>query len=281
MLLRRRDVLTESIRPILKCFRKEEGPDADVTEKRVVFWILLLFTIVLAVWIGRNRNVISPYDAAYYIGAPVSSTYSNTLDAMNVYTGELMKDSYHDYLLNTDILHSAILFQLLNIHSPPERIYSFSMTMVVLFELMLFLFGQELFEKETHKYRKTAVFQVFATLLILEAYSLSSVSHRFVYRTYEGKSVVSYLYLSLIFLFCYILYKKREEKWPWLGLYLCTMSGVAFCNSAVFLIPGMIGTTAFLYILTEGLLKHNRRILIGFSGILCLSIFWILLYVIL
>ncbi len=270
--LKRRRPLIESVKQL----------PSSVPKMLLVFWVMVL-ALAIALLLGFNTNSISDYDACYYIGLPVSSTYSNTLELLSPYTGLPLEEPQHFYLLNTDTLHSAVIYQALNIHPLMERKYSFTMAMALIFEMCLYLCGRELFRKE---YGKTAVFQLLANLVLLNAYSIAGVSHYFAYRTYEGKAITSYLYMTIIFCFCLALYKKAADKdtqqtrqaWPWAGLFFCGVSGVAFCNTALFVVPAMMGITLLPYVFSEGLLHRHWRACLYFLLVLLPCLLWIILY---
>ena len=50
-------------------------------------------------------------------------------------------------------------------------------------------------KKEAEK----TVFVILADLVLLFSYSLGGVSQYFAYRTYEGKAIIAYLYMTVIF----------------------------------------------------------------------------------
>lgn len=267
VILRRRSVLIESIRNVGKS-----------REKRILLAALAIMTLAVALLLGFNTNSISDYDAAYYIGLPSASTYSNTLELVNALTGRMLKAPEHFYLLNTDMLHSAVVYQALGLHPLVERRWSFTIAMVILFEMVLYQCGKEFFRKE---YARTGVFCVFANLILFFSYGIANVSHYFAYRTYEGKSVVSYLYMSLIFCFCLALYKEENGRWPWAGLFLCSVSGISFCNTALFIVPAMIAFTLCPYVLSVGFVQKKWKVLLNYAIALVPGLFWFIMYEIL
>ena len=121
------------------------------------------------------------------------------------------------------------------------------------------------------------VFVILADLVLLFSYSLGGVSQYFAYRTYEGKAIIAYLYMTVIFGFCLAIYRKETSLWPWCGLFLCGTGGIAFSNSALFIVPCMIGATLFPYVLCDGILKRQWHLLKRYIIVLLPSVFWMLL----
>ena len=127
-------------------------------------------------------------------------------------------------------------------------------------------------KKEAEK----TVFVILADLVLLFSYSLGGVSQYFAYRTYEGKAIIAYLYMTVIFGFCLAIYRKETSLWPWCGLFLCGTGGIAFSNSALFIVPCMIGATLFPYVLCDGILKRQWHLLKRYIIVLLPSVFWML-----
>lgn len=263
-MLRRRKVLADSIQNLF-----------ESRDKMLLLAVLAVMTLAVALLLGYNTDTISDYDAAYYIGLPSASSYSNTLELVNALTGKVQKAPDHFYLMNTDTLHSAMIYQALGIHPLIERKWSFTIAMVILFEMVLYQCGKEFFRKE---YVRTGVFCVFANLTMFFSYGIANVSHYFAYRTYEGKSIVSYFYMSLIFCFGLALYKKEKGKWPWAGLFLCCVSGISFCNTALFVVPAMAAFSLFPYVLSDGFFRRKWNILLSYVIMLLPGLFWIVLH---
>ena len=134
---KRRRVLADSVRTI-----------PGSTQKNISVLILLLAAVGLAVLLGFNTNTLSTYDSNNYIGLPVASVYSNTLDRVAPYSGTLLEAPEQFYIMNTDTLQSAIVYQVLNIHPLMERKWSFTIAMVILFEMGLYQCANGFFKKK-------------------------------------------------------------------------------------------------------------------------------------
>ncbi len=263
-LVRRREVLAGSIRNLF-----ESG------QKLSAVLCIAVMALAIAVLLGFNTNTISDYDSGYYIGLPVSSVYSNTLELLSPFEGKVLDRPQAFYIMNTDTLHSAVIYQALKIHPLMERKWSFTIAMVLLFEMVIYQCGKLFFQKE---YAKTGVCCLFANLALLFSYSIGGVSHYFAYRTYEGKAIICYLYMTMIFCFGLALYKKEKGAWPWACLFLCTVSGISFTNTALFVVPCMAGLTLLPYILSEGICHKKWKYLVNYVIILLPGVVWLALY---
>lgn len=236
--------------------------------------VFLVASGALALILGMNINHISDFDAGYYIGLPVSSVYSNTIELMDPYSGQMLPEPESFYILNTNTIHSAVIFQFLNLHPLVEEKFSMTAALVIVFCLFLYKGGQLLFQENR---RKALMFLALSVLALLFSYSLAGVSHYFAYRTYEGKAITSYLYTTGIFVFFLGIFREKEEKWGWSGLFFAALGGVAFCNTAIFVIPVMISALILPWILLE----RKWKALLPYVGVMAVSGFWLCLHLIL
>lgn len=261
---KKRTVLFDSLKDIPGC-----------RQKNISLFILAVSAIALALLVGFNTNTLSNYDSNNYIGLPVASVYSNTLDRVAPYAGTLLESPEEFYMMNTDTLQSAIVYQVLNIHPLMERKWSFTIAMTILFEMGLYQCAKTFFKKK--EYAGT-VFVLLADLALLFSYSISGVSHYFAYRTYEGKSIIAYFYMTVIFCFCLSLYRQEKGAWQWLGLFLCSAGGIAFSNSALFIVPCMTGCTLLPYVFCDGIMKKHWGLLRNYVLVLLPSVIWLVVY---
>lgn len=232
-------------------------------------WLILATAIVVIGLCAINTNHISLWDAAHYIGISSSSVFSNTLEGVSVYTGAVA-EPYHYYILNTDELQSAVVCQIFHLPSLVERKWSFTIAMATVFELAIYECMSSLC-KEKPGLRQIGFF--IANLVLM--YSSIGVSDYFAYRTYEGKAIVSYMYMLAVFYFGLLLYESKTDAW--LGMSLCSLSGIAFTNSALFILPAfelIILTPIGLY----KLFKCEWRTVLCFICPVLISGLWLILY---
>ena len=197
--------------------------------------------------LGLNTNHVSDFDAGYYIGLPAASVYSDTIEQMNPFSGNMI--GYNKfYFLNTTTIHSAVMAQATGVPPLVEEKFSLTVVLALLFAMAVWRAGTLLFKEER---RSAAVFGLISLLVLWFSYSLTGVSHYFAYRTYEGKSVCAYLFPALVFVFFLTVCLKTGRAFGWSGLILASFSGAAFSNTAFFVLPVMIGTLLLPTIVME------------------------------
>ena len=232
----------------------------------------IVFTLALTALLAVNVNHISDYDAGYYIGLPVSSKFSDTIELMNPFSGKLKDDVKSFYQLNTDTVHAAVIYQVLRLHPLIHAKITFTAVLCMLFCMTVYRIGAYLFSR-----RWIPLFGITALMVLLFSYSLAGVSHYFAYRPYEGKAVCAYLYTTVILVCILAVRKKKDAGWGWATLFFTSLSGVCFCNTALFIVPLMI----LMYMiptvcLTRGCLRS--RIPLRLICVLVPAGIWLVLY---
>ena len=248
-----------------------------VTEYRAdlsgIIWIVLAAGM-LAVLAG-NAAHLSGYDYSYYVGTPVSSVYGNTIENIDVYTGEWDNASQRNYyILNTFSVHSAVIYQLFNLHPVMEAEVTLTVLMPLLFLMYLYKSGFLLFREDPFLAK---MFAAFAVLVLFFSYAIAGSSMYFAYRPYEGKAVCSYLIPTAVFCFFLMILREKEEEGGWGGLFLMGCAGIAFTNSALFIVPGMTALLGIPYLFSH----HDGKTLRRAVSVAAPSVVWFAMHAVL
>lgn len=261
----RRDYISECMKKMLQ---------APVSHK-LLWGLTTVITLILAVVLGSNTNVLSDMDALYAIGTPVSTAYSNTLELMSPYTGNIKDSVEVFYILNTDMIQSALFSKVMHISPLVERMWCFTIAMVCMFEMALYHVTEVIMGEEKEK---QGMFWILANLVLFFSFHYSGVSAYMTYRTYEGKSVFGYFYSLAIFLMCLLIYHEQNRKYAWTSLFFCSMGAVAFTNSALFLAPLMTGMTLSVKLLSDAIHKKGFKNWLYLIIVLIPDLFWMIIH---
>ena len=261
----RRQMLAECIREQIRRIKKE-----------AVLRGMLAASVAFAFFIIFNTDHISDFDAGYYIGLIASSAYSDTIERVAAIWGYEISAPQAFYFLNTIPDHASVMVQVLHIPALLEEKIVFSFTNVLVFMAILYRIGTLLF---AFRKRQTALFVWISTAVLMFSYSLAGISHYFAYRTYEGKAVCAYLYMPAILAFFLCIYTEgkagQSGLWGWFGMFFAGLGGVAFCNSAIFVIPFAM----FIYLFSMLFYRRSRKQLLCTLTVFLPAAAWLILYV--
>ena len=210
---------------------------------RANYWNCVIAAVLLAVVL--NVNHISGYDFGYYIGIPNGSVFRNTMEHVDAFTGEIPNSQREFYLLNTNLLHTAVMFQALNLTPLVEAELTLSVVVPLLFVMVLFMTGKMLFADDA---QHAGMFTLLVLAVLIFSFGISGSSMYFVYRPFEGKGLMSFLMPAAVFCAFCALY-RRQERFGHALLFFTGACGIAFSNSAVFVIPGMTALLGLPYVI--------------------------------
>ena len=264
-------VLSFRRKAVWKCL--QESAASYKTDLFGVVWIVLVIGLLIV--LAGNVDHLSGYDYSYYVGTPLASVYGNTIENINVYTGEWGNASQRNYyILNTVSMHSAVMYQALNLHPVIEAEITLTILMPLLFILYLYKAGFLLFHEDRVQAK---MFALIAVLVLLFSYSIAGTSMYFAYRPYEGKAICSYLIPTAVFCYFLMIMREKEAEGGWAGAFLMSCAGIAFSNSALFIIPGMTALLGIPYLVTN----HDRRTIWKACLVLAPAAIWFVLHALL
>ena len=238
-----------------------------------LLFIACLAALVLVLVL--NVNHISGYDFGYYVGIPNGSVFKNTLENVDAFTGEIPNSQREFYLLNTNLLHSAVMFQALGLTPLAEAELTLTCVIPLLFAMALWRTGEMLLRSDP---QHAGMFTLLVMAVLVFSFGISGSSMYFVYRPFEGKGMLSFLFPA--FIFCGIVALNRQEEEGAFGyglLFLVSFCGIAFANSAVFIVPGMIALFGLPYFLAN----RSWKTALGLALTIAPSVVWAALFVLL
>ncbi len=215
--------------------------------ERLVLHLYFLLFLVISVILILNANHLTLYDLGYYVGAPVTSVKTGTIELYDVFTGEFGNDQFRYYLLNTGTAHSAVLFQLFNVHPLIEANVTLTAVGAGMLLLTLYGCGRALFGSAG----KAVGFGTASVFVLYFLYSLSGTAMYFYFRPYEGKAMCSYLFPLMVLYFFSRVTEAGECREGLAGSFLLAVGSIAFTNSAMFILPVMHMILYVPYILVE------------------------------
>ena len=224
----------------------------------VVVIALVAFQVIFV-----TLHVHDDLDDAWYVGTSVVSYFTDTLNLVSPYTGEIMDRFAPDYVLSPWPIFCAMLGKLSFTH-PAIVMHTFiPILMIPLCYIVYFLLGNEVFRKSTNK---TLWLLLFLCLLnIYGNWSIRSTSTFLLFRIWQGKAILSNCIIPLLVcVFIYLVNDLENKKLNFVLLLITVMAGTMVSSMGVFL------GSVMLFALSLVDLISYRRIGNGLRAFVCI-----------
>ena len=227
-----------------------------VNNKLAIFFIIAIIVVQLLI-IESNWAPGSPWDASFYIGEITSSIETNTIEQYDAYKGSILYQLNPSYLIENYEMHSAVICQITGMHPLIEVKTVMTAVIILLFNGIVFKTVNVLFKDS---YYKTAIAMLFIMVINLCNVSVYSGSSFYFNRTYEGKTILACIILSMVFclLVTFVMGEKQKEIWP--SLFIVNFAAFCLNASAVF----VLSTALFVFFVPALIYKRKLSNLIGF-----------------
>lgn len=206
---------------------------SNLTLKNWMYLVPILLTVIQIIIIGMHYSVTA--DSAYYVGNVTTSVYTDSMNIIHPYTGEVLAEFNLRYLPATLPINDAVFSQVFHIHPLLEVKTVLASVVVIVTNMVVYNLARILFIKKRIECTAWAMFFFF---LINYYYNSQFTPAGFYYnRTYEGKAIVANT-LILMGIYAIIrLYKVWKDKFNWVLLFVIAWSGNAISMSSVIILP--------------------------------------------
>lgn len=238
-----------------KCLLKKDNLENYVVAIAVI--ALVAFQVIFV-----TLHVHEDLDDAWYVGTAVISYFTDTLNLLSPYTGEVLYGFSADRVLSPWPIFCAMLGKLSFTH-PAIIMHTFiPIIMIPLCYMVYYLLGKEIFKQNINK---TLWLLLFVCLLnIYGNWSIRSTSTFLLFRIWQGKAILSNCIIPLIIcVFIYLVEDIENKKLYFVLLLMTVMAGTMVSSMGVFLGPVM------LFALSVVDLISYRRIENGLRAFIC------------
>lgn len=196
---------------------------------------LMVGGVVIAAlaWTESQAKVGSPWDSAYYVGEVTTSVYEGTMEITDPINGIALSSFNVLYMLETYLMHSAVVCTLTGIPALIEVRIVMIAVMTIVFFALIWDIGKTLFGKD---YWKAAVLMGVVFLISLFSASMFWPGQFLLTRCFEGKSILANIMIPAVFYSCMNLW-DRESRGGWMCLFLTMMSSFTYSMSSIFIMP--------------------------------------------
>lgn len=179
-------------------------------------------------------HVHEDLDDAWYVGTAVISYFTDTLNLISPYTGEIMSRFVPDYVLSPWPIFCAMLGILSDMH-PAIIMHTFiPIIMIPLCYLVYYLLGKSVFKND---YNKAIWLVLFLCILnIYGNWSIRSTSTFLLFRVWQGKAILSNIIIPfIIYIFVLLVNDLNHRRMHFIMLFVTVIAGTMVSSMGVFL----------------------------------------------
>lgn len=226
-------------------------------------WICIGAAIVVIlelVWVELQNVPGSPLDASYYIGEVSTAVFDNASGISDVYSGESLRAFESLYAMETYLLHSSVVCRVFHIAPLIEMRTVMSAVIIIMFNVIMWHMGKHLF----HNNRRKMLLLLTGIFLLFMFYNSYFMPGWFqLKRTYEGKNILSNIFIPVVFLY-FLRLLEEEKRSTWAGLFLAICASYTYCMSATFMAP------VYLLGIFGALILYKRKWKTVWKSVLCM-----------
>lgn len=221
---------------------------------------VVIFAVAVAIIafqvIYVTTHVHDDLDDSWYVGAATTSYFTDTINLISPYTGEIMPYIPIDYLLSPWPIFCAMIGKLSFCH-PAIIMHTFipiifiPMAYVALTLLAKYIFKQD-FNKISWFVFFLAVFNMFGQ------YSIRSTSTFLLFRIWQGKAALCNIIIPLVICFFMLMVEERKRE-DTVCLFLAVTAGTMLSSMGVFLCPIILGVLSFVDLIKQRKISNCMR----------------------
>lgn len=214
---------------------------------------LILFQVIFV-----TLHVHDDLDDAWYVGTAVISYFTDTLNVISPYSGEVLLKFSADRVLSPWSIFCAMLGKLSFVH-PTIIMHTFiPIIMIPLCYIVYFLLAKEILKQNINK---TLWLLVFLCLLnIYGNWSIRSTSTFLLFRIWQGKAILSNCIIPLVICIFIYLVKDIENKSLYFVILLLTVTaGTMVSSMGVFLGPVMLFALSLVDLISHRRIGNSLR----------------------
>ena len=228
-----------------------------ISPELVVAAVLILAQLVILVIYAHMDE-----DDAFYVGTATTAVETDSVYAVNPYTGIPYKKLPSRYILSPFPAFLAVISRLCGgLHPAIVAHCIFPPVFVFLAYLVLYQYSCRFFQE---KVREQGSFMILCTAILwASGYSVYNFGAFTMGRIWQGKAVLAGVLLPLLFLLCMEILMQERAAYPWSLLFLANGACCLLSSMGIMLAPLMMGVFLLLNLIK---FRDIRKL---FKGIVC------------
>ena len=220
----------------LTAFLQKKG----ISLEMVIAGILILIQLVIVVLYAHMDE-----DDAFYVGTATTAVETDSVYAVNPYTGVAYKNLPSRYILSPFPAFLAVISRLCGgLHPAVVAHTIFPAVFILLAYVVLYLYSRMFFQE---KAGEQGIFMILcAVILWFCGYSVYNSEIFTMGRIWQGKAVLAGVFLPFLFLLCMEIFMQEKPEYPWSLAFLTNGACCLFSSMGIMLAPLMMGVFMLL-----------------------------------
>ena len=212
----------------------------------VIFAVAVAIIVFQVVFV--TTHVHDDLDDSWYVGAATTSYFTNTINQISPYTGEIMQYIPIDYILSPWPVFCAMIGKLSLCH-PAIIMHTFVPIIFIPMSYVAFaLLAKYIFKEDFNKISWFIFF--LAVINMFGQYSIRSTSTFLLFRIWQGKAALCNIIIPLVIYFFMLMAEERKSE-DTICLFLAVTAGTMLSSMGVFLSPILLGALSFVDLIKQ------------------------------
>lgn len=266
-----------AVRGLYILYRKRKAGETliqkiQISPELIVAAFLILVQLVIVMLYAHMDE-----DDAFYVGTAATAVETDSVYAVNPYTGIPYQKLPSRYILSPFPAFLAVISRLCAGLSPATVAHTiFPAVFIFLAYLVLYQYSYRFFKE---KVQEQGIFMILcAGILWASGYSVYNFGAFTMGRIWQGKAVLAGVFLPLLFFLCMEILMQENAKYPWSLLFLTNGDCCLLSSMGIMLAPLMMGIFLLLNLIKFRDIRKLRKGIVCCLPSLILGVVYVLVF---
>ena len=260
------------VTPVISESYKQPAKKKKSAWGKIVAALLILVQLVIVMLYAHMDE-----DDAFYVGTAATAVETDSVYAVNPYTGIPYQKLPSRYILSPFPAFLAVISRLCAGLSPATVAHTiFPAVFIFLAYLVLYQYSCRFFKE---KVQEQGIFMILcAGILWASGYSVYNFGAFTMGRIWQGKAVLAGVFLPLLFFLCMEILMQENAKYPWSLLFLTNGACCLLSSMGIMLAPLMMGIFLLLNLIKFRDIRKLKKGIVCCLPSLILGVVYVLVF---
>lgn len=224
---------------------------AEIKKKKILWWILAALVLLQGLYVAASY--MSNDDDAYYVATAQTALDTNSMYAIDPYTGDAFAEFPARYVLSPFPLFVAFFSQAVGVKAPVMAHTLLPFFLIIFVYVIYRMWAEKLFPQEEKK--QTLFFLFVMLILAYSNFSTHAKTMMMFPRIWQGKAVLATILLPYILLPGTQMILGKMRKTDWINLFLTMTASCLVSSMGIMLAAIEIGICGLMAMIR----KKNMR----------------------